>query len=883
MDLIFERMSRSNLISNRGCIEMLAKYNEKHGIHPKDVVNPRKKPRVAIVSGAVTLAHNLTNLSNLLSPIALNKEVVDLEETYAALRPKDFYRSDNTGSMVRLWADQQYRNSFLNGILALLPKDSMLAPAIQFQLVQNVTEVIPETESSVQKIGIIKRSFRYEICCALVTVFEWYSNVGPTTSETLMQIHRTHGYLFLLKEAPQFAKLVDHIIQYIYRLSVIKYNEPGVSVGKKNKKKTISLEKQAVYQPDFGPVLEQDIERLSRVPANFYGLRNSTSQALVKLPPIKDKDLGYGSDALYAAASYCLQELWSAEIIIPKLKKLDESLSSGKTTNFDAQHVYQRSITRGAILWCISDACGTNGIFASSRMDQFLQSPAIIFEQPLSRERKFAPEVLKQRDIVLEPLFDWIRSHLTEHPNITVDAKRLIELADLQMLELFTGKRTSDNDSAVQTSKPTRSTTTKGRKDLAPILHPVTFQVIVDPNHKDGIQLGEVALIIREALNQKRNHRPADEILNRVLNGYHATRSTSTRSNPDHTNPIRQNLEATSLLQTHLPGELLTSKNGLSNLLSWMGTGQGFKTRTFLESFTHHKQFFSSNLEEMINIFQAVVAQNALIVSRYPEHPRPQELPGIVPVDDMLVWGQPNHLLSSAPTKEKIGNYSIKFTLREKFAPYWTLEVQNAWVAFLGDMLDKDPITHIDPRREWREVQSLLENLNITGFGSGLTPFQLANHLVALKIVNPPSVVDIADWIYSNPKLGAFRGLKDLGFSVSTKSLMSVRGAFTCIYRFLEEHLTEQDKSLLFFDPIFTEHVLCKIPRWKARLADEDAEGRLEKLAAKEIENNYVWTPRANIISNKAFPLPLIIRPSWLEQTIESISVSTNLTDFCLT
>ena len=254
--------------------------------------------------------------------------------------------------------------------------------------------------------------------------------------------------------------------------------------------------------------------------------------------------------------------------------------------------------------------------------------------------------------------------------------------------------------------------------------------VIVHPDHTNGIQLGELALIIREALNQKRGHQPADEILNRVLNGYHATRSTSTRRNPDHTNPIRQNLDSASLLQTHLPGDLLTSKNELSNLLSWMGTGQGFKTRSFLESFTHDKQFFSSNLEEMIDIFQAVVAENALIVSRYPEHPRPQELPGIVPVDDMLIWGQPNQLLSSTPTKEKIGNYTIKFTLREKFAPYWTRGVQNTWVTFLDDMLDKDPTTYTGPRQAWRDFQSLLDNLNISGFGSGLTPFQLANHLV---------------------------------------------------------------------------------------------------------------------------------------------------------
>ena len=57
-----------------------------------------------------------------------------------------------------------------------------------------------------------------------------------------------------------------------------------------------------------------------------------------------------------------------------------------------------------------------------------------------------------------------------------------------------------------------------------------------------------------------------------------------------------------------MPGELLTSKDGLSNLLLWMGTGQGFKTRSFLETFTHDKQFVSSKLEDTIEKFQDVVA-----------------------------------------------------------------------------------------------------------------------------------------------------------------------------------------------------------------------------------------------------------------------------------
>lgn len=201
---------------------------------------------------------------------------------------------------------------------------------------------------------------------------------------------------------------------------------------------------------------------------------------------------------------------------------------------------------------------------------------------------------------MLQPLFDWIRSHLAENSNITADAKQLGELTDLQILELFLGKRTLDNldnDSTIENPKTGRSTT-KATKDQ--VLLPVTFQVVVHPDHKDGIQVGSLALILREALNQKRGHRPADEILSSVLNGYHVTRTTTLRNNPDHMNPIRQDLDAVSLLKTHLPGDLLTSSNGLSNLMSWMGTGQGFKTRSFLESFTQDRQFFSSNLEEII-------------------------------------------------------------------------------------------------------------------------------------------------------------------------------------------------------------------------------------------------------------------------------------------
>ncbi|KAF8812605.1 hypothetical protein BYT27DRAFT_7022110, partial [Phlegmacium glaucopus] len=308
-------------------------------------------------------------------------------------------------------------------------------------------------------------------------------------------------------------------------------------------------------------------------------------------------------------------------------------------------------------------------------------------------------------------------------------------------------------------------------------------------------------------------------------------------------------------LKNQLPSNKLTSKVGISNLLSWMGTGQGYKTRAFLQSISRPEGFFSSTLKEMVDIFQIVADHNAAIISQHPEHCKPQDLPGIIAVDDMLIWGQPNNLLSSAPTRDRIGEHATNFTLQEKFTPYWMEELQVDWINLLGEMYGQDPETYNGPRRAWHEILTFLKKHKIVGFGSGLTPFQLANNLVAFKIIDSPTVTEMADWISQNWKLGAYRGLANLGFHLTPTNLMSVRCAFKCVYSHFDENLTKEDKDILFFGPIFVEHILCKIPRWQSRLAVENAEGHLEKLAL-EAERSDNWISGMNITDHKAFPVP---------------------------
>lgn len=833
---------------------------------PGQTQKQRKRPRVELSAGAVTLAANLSTLKNLLSKSNLNFELNELELACSSesSTPKNYHKKTNTAEMIELWGDHLYRNSFINRMLVLLPASSMKSSGLQFQLLQNSVEVLTPMAINLEKLNIIRSSFRFEMCYSLVKVFEWYTHLGPSIAHHLMLMHRQHGYSFLIKEAPQFAKLVDHVIQYVYQCIVAKFGTVNDLPQRNQKRRSKYANDQPLSSPSFG--LNLDPSKIPLVPADLYELIKTTSQTTVKLPKIVEYQIQHNTDALYSASAWCLQELWSKEVIIPKLREMDKVQSGGKTSQFDDVHVYQRSLTRGAILWCIADACGTDGIFASSKMDDFLHSPAIIFEGALSRERKFAPEVLKKKDIVLEPLFNWIRAYIAENPDLPSKAKRLGELANSQMLKLYVGK-----PSSASSNVPVDPSLNDDILESAPILKAITFDELVSKNHLQGIQVTLLDLILREALNNKRELEAGDEILNQVLNGNHATRSSNKKSNPDHTNPICETLESVILLKTKLPGNKLTSKVGISNILSWMGTGQGYNTSAFLQSIRRPEGFFSSTLKEMVDIFQVVVDRNAEIISKHPEHHKPKDLPGIIAVDDMLIWGQPNNLLSSAPTKNCIGEHATNLSLPEKFAPYWIEELQIDWINLLGEMHGQDPETYNGPRRAWHDILALLKKHKIIGFGSGLTPFQLANRLVALKIVDSPTVTEMADWIFKHRKLGAYRGLANLGFCLMPGNLMSVRCAFKCVYSHFDEYLTKEDKDILFFGPIFVEHILCKIPRWQSRLADENAVGHMEKIVL-EAERSDNWISGMNVMDHKAFPVPLLISSAWLKKIIEQVS-----------
>jgi len=644
-------------------------------------------------------------------------------------------------------------------------------------MLQNAVEILGPMHADIQKIDVIKRAFRHETCLSLVKVFEWYCHIGPATTQYLMRLHRAQGYQGLQKEVPQFSALVDHIVRYIQALcdkkekSDLARKNSNPTAGKKQsparkKQKTAPQTHAAETQTtDFAQVesAPDSLDDLSFIPGDLYGLRITVKPGpKVKLPLIKETLLKSGTDALYALSEFCLQELFSKEIIIPKLRSIDEHLSGPKTANYtDSTLIYQRCITRGAILWSIAETCGTNGIFAASKIDDFLKSPAILFEHPMRNYRKFGPEVLKKKESVLAPLMDWIKSYLRDNPEVSTAAQKLGHYTDHQMSELYNGGplplvfsededlessgRNPDDGNLVENQAVSRKARKQQSQPCPTNGISLNLDSLIPQDVWKDFSLGMPAIIIREALNRCRDLPPGDECAQRILNGLHPLTSSPTKHNPDHTDPIRELMQCAVLLKKHVPASKVTTREGISNLLSWLGTGQGYTTRNFLKTLTR-AHFFASSIEEMIETFQAAINTNASLVGSHAQNSRPQEIPGFILYDDQRIWGQPNNFLSVSPTR-RAGDgdgRGGKLTLREKFEPYWSNSVHDAWADLLGDMLDQDPTTYTGKRSKWAMASPFLDKINVLPFGPGLTRMQLANYLVTLEIMDPPEPDEVA-------------------------------------------------------------------------------------------------------------------------------------------
>ncbi|KAK7034279.1 hypothetical protein R3P38DRAFT_2772363 [Favolaschia claudopus] len=123
----------------------------------------------------------------------------------------------------------------------------------------------------------------------------------------------------------------------------------------------------------------------------------------------------------------------------------------------------------------------------------------------------------------------------------------------------------------------------------------------------------------------------------------------------------------------------LTERQGISRLFAYMGTGQGNKTSDFLLNGLDPKRgkfpMAFNDLLECVAHFEAAELNNREVV-------RATQVAFLTA-----------HISAAMDTTCK-GDHKRKYTLLEKFGPYFSERVQTLWCGFLGDLLGKNPETY---------------------------------------------------------------------------------------------------------------------------------------------------------------------------------------------
>ncbi|KAG6379787.1 hypothetical protein JVT61DRAFT_10332 [Boletus reticuloceps] len=309
----------------------------------------------------------------------------------------------------------------------------------------------------------------------------------------------------------------------------------------------------------------------------------------------------------------------------------------------------------------------------------------------------------------------------------------------------------------------------------------------------NSLHLSIPALLIREDLNTKCKSPPQEETIARVKKGLppHAGQVIAKDFNPDNFNLVQSTNEYAVLFSSVFSRSKITTKAGISSVLAYMASGHGFQTWCFIAQYSASLSF--QTLKDCILL-------STLDDSHYG------------PSSDPRVWGQYCSLFSVKPSREE----SASKDLEAKFAPYFDAEVQNSWEKLLRDSTGEDSTN--SSKISWTDARNWLQSQKLPGFQSGMTFLQFLNNLSFTGVVEPPSVEEMADWINKNRILGAYRGLKHLGYDLDGTGRAWTIAAFTHFYEHLNQNLTQEDQKALHFGPIFVEHLLCKMERFEKAL-----------------------------------------------------------------
>jgi hypothetical protein len=85
-----------------------------------------------------------------------------------------------------------------------------------FSQLKTSVAFLPSLMWETAKLDILTQLRNWEAICAYLTIYHWYDDGGPSLAESLFEEHRLQGFATLQARYLQFARLVDHIVRYIW-------------------------------------------------------------------------------------------------------------------------------------------------------------------------------------------------------------------------------------------------------------------------------------------------------------------------------------------------------------------------------------------------------------------------------------------------------------------------------------------------------------------------------------------------------------------------------------------------------------------------------------------------------------------------------------------
>ncbi|KAL0568259.1 hypothetical protein V5O48_013731 [Marasmius crinis-equi] len=634
---------------------------------------------------------------------------------------------------------------------------------------------------------------------AFLFVYSWYTDYGPHLVKTLLSASASS----LLKESyPQYYPLVHHLMNCARQLKD-KLATRGMTFKRLQDKESSLL---TVVFP---------LESITPL------FPNAATPLSVTLPAMNARN----PPALEDWLRQPLLDFLSEHLVVAPTKASSAAKPAVTQSTASLQHMgVHEWVIRGALADALVDVFDDDSVLGLDLVHSAFNFPNAFFEQPSNRgkPKPIFHRICQTPDETTENARCWLRQQpwLPETQSCTRDYGRTVH----EIIELLTKRPVKAGS---------RSTSRKRKAKVVDFVG-----TLVDPQtpfaqlipYKERPNFAFLSIMLREVLAFARGEKHKVNFLRRILACEDLKTGTSKQSlNPDHYSPVRFSTHFQTLISKSISSglHLLTSQYGLSNILLRFATGQGYRTRRFLEE--HLSQWFTE-ASEVVSVFEH--ARQSSTTSR--EHSL---------YSDGRCWGQHSKQLTFDPKKP----------IEDRIAPLFSSEVYDAWRTYWGVYYG------VDHRKletsclpQYTDVFKLLDRLKISGFGPGsVTRMQLANFFAIEGLCQQPSADTMAEITAMNQK-GALQGLLILGFNVRNAKLDVIGCAFRCVYDFLDEHLTPVDKDVLGFDAIFVEHLLCKITRWHNMITRAQLLAEVERLLENAKKGTDGWR-------QEGFPLPLSV------------------------